>query len=76
MDEVRVRYSPWLAPWIRERGPCEELPDGAVRVRFPSADPGWAVRHVLQYGAEAEIVEPHELREVVRETLESIARGA
>ena len=31
------------------------------------ADPAWFVREMLQYGAEAEVVEPESLREAVRE---------
>jgi predicted DNA-binding transcriptional regulator YafY len=64
-DEVLVRYSPVIAAWIREKGPCEELPEGSVSVRFPAPDPGWAVRHVLSHGPEAELVEPEEMRELV-----------
>ena len=30
------------------------------------ADPQWILAHVLQYGPDAEIVEPEELRELVR----------
>jgi len=30
------------------------------------ADPAWLVREVLQYGAEAEVLEPESLREAVR----------
>jgi predicted DNA-binding transcriptional regulator YafY len=36
-----------------------------VAVRFTTADPGWVVRHALQYGPEAEVVEPFDVREMV-----------
>jgi proteasome accessory factor C len=65
--EVRVRYSSRIAPWIREKGPCEDLDDGSVAVRFTVADPGWVVRHVLQYGPEAEVLEPEDVRTLVVE---------
>ena len=64
-DEVVVRYSARVAPWVREHGPIEESGDGRVSVRFTTADPGWVVRHVLQYGPEAEVVEPFTVRELV-----------
>lgn len=64
-DEVVVRYSARVAPWVREHGPIEELGGGRVSVHFTTADPGWVVRHVLQYGPEAEVVEPFAVREMV-----------
>lgn len=64
-EEVRVRYSPRIAAWIREQGPVEEQPDGSVVVTHRVADPGWVVRHVLGYGAEAEVLSPPEARERV-----------
>jgi len=65
--EVRVRYSPGIARWIREKGPVEEQADGSVVVRHRVADIEWIVRHVLQYGAEAEVLEPAEVRRAVAE---------
>lgn len=70
--EVRVRYSRRIAAWVREKGPCEELEDGSVAVRFPAADPVWAVRHVLQYGPEAEVLDPDSVRELVVEAARSL----
>jgi proteasome accessory factor C len=65
--EVRVRYSPRIARWVRERASwtadaIELDEDGSVVVRHRVADPHWVVSHALQYGAEAEILEPHDLR--------------
>ncbi|HET9984978.1 MAG TPA: WYL domain-containing protein [Longimicrobiales bacterium] len=65
--EVAVRYSPRIARWIVEQGPAEALEDGGVLVRYRVADPEWLVRHVLQHGADAEVVGPAEVRELVRE---------
>ena len=67
-EEVVVRYSARVAPWVRENGPTEELGDGRVSVRFATADPGWIVRHALRYGPEAEVVEPPAVREMVKGT--------
>ncbi len=72
--EVRVRYSPKIARWVRERAAAgmvgwEEEPDGSVVIRHRVADPHWVVSHALTYGAEAEILEPEELREMVLEVV-------
>jgi predicted DNA-binding transcriptional regulator YafY len=67
-----VRYSPRIARWLREQGPVEEQDDGSVLVRHRVADLRWIVRHVLQYGTEAEILEPAELRELVHTALQYV----
>jgi proteasome accessory factor C len=64
---VTVRYSPRIARWIVEQGYGSPQEDGSVVVRHRVADPRWIVRHVLQYGPEAELVEPAEYRQLVRE---------
>ena len=74
--EVRVRYSPRIARWIRERAywteaAVEDGEDGSLVVRHRVADPHWAVRHALQYGADAEILEPDDVRALAVE----VARG-
>jgi proteasome accessory factor C len=65
--EAIVRYSARIARWIAEREQVEEQTDGSVVVRRTVADPAWIVRHVLSYGPDAELVEPEDLRDVVRE---------
>jgi predicted DNA-binding transcriptional regulator YafY len=72
--EVRVRYSPKIARWVRESAAAgmvgwEEEADGSLVIRHRVADPHWVVSHALTYGAEAEILEPEELREMVREVV-------
>lgn len=64
-EQLLVRYGPGIARWIaeRDRGPLEA--DGSALRTMPLADREWAVRHVLQYGPDAEIVSPVELREDV-----------
>ncbi|MDX1661866.1 MAG: WYL domain-containing protein [Gemmatimonadota bacterium] len=71
--EVAVRYSPRVARWIEEEGIGERLDDGGVVVRHEVADPDWLVRHVLYHGAEAEVLEPPEMRELVRRAVEGLA---
>lgn len=72
-ERLVVRYSPRVARWIaeRERGTYED--GGAFVVEHPLADVGWAVRHVLQYGAEAEVLAPLAVREAVRARVEAMA---
>ncbi len=70
---MRVRYSPAIARWIAERERVEPDSDGSVTIDHPLADEDWGVRHVLQYGAEAEVLEPAELRRLVGERLTQAA---
>jgi proteasome accessory factor C len=71
--EAVIRYSPQIARWIEEKGETEPQPDGSVIVRHRVADAGWAVRHVLQYGGEAELLEPQGLRGAVAQAAERMA---
>jgi proteasome accessory factor C len=66
---MKVRYSPQIARWIAEREEGETASDGSFVVDHPLADIDWGVRHVLQYGAEAEVLEPETVRVAVKATL-------
>ena len=44
-----------------------------MTLEHPLADPHWALRHVLQYGPDAEVLEPAAVREAVVEGLRRIA---
>jgi predicted DNA-binding transcriptional regulator YafY len=69
--EAVVRYSAGIAGWIKERYPdAETRGDGSVVVRHDVADPRWLVRHVLQYGADAEVLSPADARQAVRQSVE------
>ena len=74
--EVAVRFSEEQAPFIRERiwhpsQNLEELPDGRVVLRL-RAGGFYEIRSwVLSFGAAAEVLEPEELREAVREEMRS-----
>ncbi len=59
---MKVRYSAKIARWIAEREGVPLDADGSLTMEHPLADAEWGIRHVLQYGADAEIVEPPELR--------------
>jgi proteasome accessory factor C len=72
-EELVVRYSPRIARWIAEREAGDAEADGSFVVRHPLADDAWAVRHVLQYGPEAEVLEPTRVRERLVATLNAMA---
>jgi predicted DNA-binding transcriptional regulator YafY len=65
-----VRYSPRIARWISEREGRALEPDGSLIMEHPLADLDWAVRHVLQYGPDAEVLGPPEVRRAIVERLE------
>jgi predicted DNA-binding transcriptional regulator YafY len=71
--EVKIRYSARVARWIEEREAVERLEDGSVVARYPLGDEEWVVRHVLQYGAEAEVLEPKEVRRALVRRLAAMA---
>jgi proteasome accessory factor C len=62
---LTVRYGPRIARWIAEREGSTVDADGSLTMEHPLADAEWAVRHVLQYGADAEVVGPAHVRELV-----------
>lgn len=66
---VTIRYSPRIARWIAEREGAMVDEDGSLTREYPLADADWAVRHVLQYGPDAEVLEPAAVREMVRDRL-------
>ena len=70
---MTVRYSPRIARWIREREGGELDADGSLVREYPLGDMGWGVRHVLQYGPDAEVLEPTELRKEIVRRLERMA---
>jgi len=66
VDNVTVRFAPEIGRWLEERYPdARREPDGSVLVTYRVANPSWLVRHVLQYGPDAEVVSPAEYREAV-----------
>ncbi len=69
---LRMRYSPRIARWIAEREGKTQADDGSLTVEFPLADREWAVRHVLQYGPDAEVLGPEEVRLEIVKRLETI----
>jgi predicted DNA-binding transcriptional regulator YafY len=68
-----VRYSPKIARWIAEREGRTVADDGSLVVDHALADVEWAVRHVLQYGPDAEVLSPPSVRARVRQTLDAMS---
>ena len=67
---VKVRFSPAIARWLKERHPAaESAPEGGIVVTYQVANPEWLIRYVLQYGPEAEIVGPESFRELMRDQM-------
>ena len=71
-DKLVVRYSPRVARWIAEREGKRVADDGCVVVEYPLADLRWAVRHVLQYGPDAEVLSPPRVRDEIRRRLQAL----
>jgi predicted DNA-binding transcriptional regulator YafY len=68
-EKLQVRYSQRIARWIAEREGVPLDEDGSVTVEMALRDVEWAVRYVLQYGTEATVIGPAEVRQAVRERL-------
>jgi|CXWL01.1.fsa_nt_gi proteasome accessory factor C len=66
---LTVRYSTGIARWIAERDGGLIESDGSALRSMPLADREWAIRHVLQYGPDAQIVSPVELRDELRDRI-------
>ena len=67
-----VRFWPAIARWVAEREGKVLEADGSLTLEHPLADVDWAVRHVLQYGPDAEVLSPPAVREAVRERLRAV----
>jgi predicted DNA-binding transcriptional regulator YafY len=77
--DIAVRFDPAQAIYIRERRwhadqAIEELPDGGLILRWHGSGLGEIKRWVLQYGAQAEVLSPNELREAVAGEVKGLAR--
>ncbi len=72
---MRVRYSARIARWIAEREGLAVAEDGSLTAEYPVADLRWAVRHVLQYGPDAEVLSPPDVREEIARQLAVAAQA-
>jgi predicted DNA-binding transcriptional regulator YafY len=74
---VRFRYAPEAAHLARINRASwealEEQPDGAVVVTASAPDLNWAASSALAYGPALEVLDPPELRRLVRDWVQAIA---
>lgn len=69
-QEVKIRFSPSQAPYIRERTwhPTQKIepqPDGGIVLTLRVADLDEIKRWLIGFGSEAWVLEPQELREAI-----------
>lgn len=76
---ARVRFSPSAAKWVaaetwhpRQRG---EMRDGHYELEIPYNNPTELIMDILRHGAEAQVLHPPELRELVAERLRAAAEN-
>ncbi len=77
-QRVRVRFQPLAARYISERKwhdsqTLEQHKDGGCTLEFSTQNLEEVKRWVLTYGAEAEVLEPAALRDMVRQELQEAA---
>lgn len=75
VETATVRYSPRIARWIAEREEAPLAEDGSLTIEYPLGDDDWVIRHVLQYGPDAEVLEPERLRARLAGLLVGMAIG-
>jgi len=66
---VTIRYRGPAARWVAEDEGGAVQADGSLVKEYPLADPDWAVRQVLRWGVNAEVVAPQGVRARVLERL-------
>jgi len=75
--QVRLRFDPQAALLALDDRPqwesFEERPDGSVEVTMGMPTLEWAARVALSYGPQVQVLEPAELRELVREQARAVA---
>ena len=79
-QDVLIRFSAYQAPWIRERQwhptqQIEQFDDGVLTIRFRVSGLDAVKRWVMRYGREAEVLEPPELREMVRNEVREMGKA-
>ena len=78
--EIAVRFDEYQSRYIRERTwhpqqkPLEEQDDGGVVLRFPASGLNEIARWVMGYGRHAQVLEPPQLRQIVRDHLRELSQ--
>lgn len=72
IEWVTIKFAPSAAPWILEREwhPKQKIKkyrDGRLTLKFPAPSLYEVKRWVLQWGAEAEVIAPEELKTAIQE---------
>jgi proteasome accessory factor C len=72
--EVRVRFSPSMASYMRERfgEDARPLADGSLEVRVSGESERWLTQWVLSFGGEATVVEPASARSAVAKAAQAL----
>jgi len=75
LTDVTIRFNPKRALWAKGRiwhkqQKEKELPDGSLEVTFPVAHFAEVMMEVLKYGGDVEVIEPAELRNMVKKEAE------
>ena len=73
-SNVAIRFSPFQSQWIREHQwhssqKIEEFKDGSLILKMQVGALDAVKRWVMRYGSEAEVLEPQELREMIKHEL-------
>ena len=76
---VALRFSPKVSPLLTEQiwHPQQKAtkdPDGSLLLEFPAADFRELVKIILSHGAEVQVVEPQELRMLVRQEIDRMGK--
>ena len=75
---VQVSFSAESARYVREEFPADQIqaqPDGTIVLTFGVGSSTWLFRWILQYGDEAQILEPREYREEMARFLAAYLAG-
>jgi predicted DNA-binding transcriptional regulator YafY len=75
-ERLIVRISPEVARWLAEREERVLGTDGTLTAEYPIGDDGWALRHVLRYGAHAQVLAPPGHRKKVADQVRRCLRPA
>jgi predicted DNA-binding transcriptional regulator YafY len=76
--QVTLRFTASLADFVREQvwfpgQTIDSEPDGQIRVTFPVGDYPEIIQEILGYGPEVEVIEPQDLRTIIRERIEAMS---
>jgi len=75
-EEVKIRFSPEIARWLRERMPpklVSEQADGSLILTLRVSRPDWMVGWLLQYAEHADVLSPPSLRKRMQEACREVA---